>query len=353
MVRALWFCVLALACAIAAPAAAAPDLFANDAPPLKLVLTARFDDLARNAPHSTDPYPATLSASDGTGPEQSFSIQVRPRGISRRSHDFCEFPPLALEFPDTGLHGTLFHGQKKLKLVTYCRNAADFEQRIVVEYLAYRLFNLMTPMSYRVRPAQVTYRRRDGDAGVTRFGFLIEDTDNVADRNDLDELKAEARGMTMRQLDAHGTARVAVFEYMVSNLDFDFVAGPPGDHCCHNIKLIAARHATLASATHVVPLPYDFDYSGLVDAPYAVTPESLPVNTVTQRLFRGYCQHNGEIASVVAEFQAHHAEMLAVVNNETRLTPNVRNKTTRYLEGFFAIVADPAKVQREIVGRCR
>ena len=346
-IRALRFYILILASGIAAPAVASSRLFTDDAP-LKLVITAPFEMLVRTAPYKTDPFAATLSANDGAGPDETFAIQLRARGVSRR--EVCEFPPLLLEFKDAEVRDTLFKGQEKLKLVTWCRHGADAEQRIVIEYLAYRMFELLTPVSYRVRAAQVTYRKNKGDAGITRFGFLIEDTDDVADRNDLRELRAGDREIAAGQLDPHATARAALFEYLVSNLDFDFLAGPADAACCHNIKLIAARDATVATAAQVVPLPYDFDSSGLVDAPYARAPKGLKV---TQRVYRGYCQHNGEIASVITEFQAHQSEMLALVNDEPLLMSKFRTKTARYLDEFFAVLADPARVQREIVGSCR
>src|SRR5439155_11002015 len=142
-------------------------------------------------------------------------------------------------------------GQHELKLVTYCRTASDYEQRIVLEYTAYRLYNLITPMSFRVRAADVTYRKDDKDAGVTRFGFVIEDIDDVAERNHLGKLTAATRQITRSQLDPHAEARAAMFEFMIANLDWDFLAGPAGVDCCHNSRFIAAKGAAPATAKGV------------------------------------------------------------------------------------------------------
>jgi hypothetical protein len=352
MVRALWFGLTALAWMLASPAGAKSALFSDEAP-LQLVINAPFPALVRAAKTNTNPLPATLSVTDGAGPAQSFPIQLRARGLTRRTGGYCSFPPLSLNFDKAAVRGTVFQGQKKLKLVTYCNTPADQEQRIVLEYLAYRLYNLVTPMSYRVRPADVTYRNGDKDGGLKRFGFLIEDIDDVADRNHRQELKVASKQVSAAQLDARATARAAMLEFMIGNLDWDFLAGPAGSDCCHNSRFIAAKGATAATATAVVPLPYDFDYSGLVDAPYAVAPEKLRVSGVTDRLYRGYCVSSGEIPSVVEEFRAHRAEMMALIDTEPRLNPRFRAKAARFMEGFFAVLDDPARVQAQIVRRCR
>jgi hypothetical protein len=352
MIRTLWFGLAAVAWMLASPAAAKSDLFSDEAP-LQLVINAPFPALVRAAKTNTNPFPATLSVTDGAGPAQSFPIELRARGLTRRTGGYCSFPPLSLNFDKAAVKGTVFHGQKKLKLVTYCNTPADQEQRIVLEYLAYRLYNLVTPMSYRVRAADVTYRKGDKDAGLKRFGFLIEDIDDVADRNHREELTAASKQVSAAQLDARAAGRAAMLEFMIGNLDWDFLAAPAGADCCHNSRFIAAKDMTPATATAVVPLPSDFDYSGLVDAPYAVAPESLRVNGVTDRLYRGYCVSSGEMPAVIEEFGRRRAEMMALINGDPRLNPRFRAKAGRFMDGFFAVLDDPARVQAQIVKKCR
>lgn len=352
MIRALWFGLMAVAWAAASSSAAESRLFVDEAP-LKIVITAPFPELVRNAKTNTSPYPASLSVTDGAAAAQSLPIQVNARGLTRRTAGYCAFPPIGLTFDKATAHGTIFQGQHKLKLVTYCRTPSDYEQRIVLEYLTYHLYNLITPMSFRVRAADVTYRKDDKDAGVTRFGFLIEDIDDVAQRNHLQKLTAATRQISRAQLNPHAEARAALFEFMIGNLDWDFLAGPAGVDCCHNGRFLAARGATPANATSVVPVPYDWDYSGLIDAPYSGVPEGIPINRLTDRYFRGYCESSGEIAAVIEEYRARRAEMMAVINGEARLNPSFRAKSTRFLEGFFTLLDDPARVQSQIVRHCR
>jgi hypothetical protein len=353
MIRALWVGLLALAWMAASPAAAASRLFSDEAP-LKIVITGPFPTLVRAAKTSTNPYPATLSVTDGAGAAQTMPIQMSARGLTRRTAGYCSFPPLALIFDKTKAHGTLFQGQHRLKLVTYCKNQDDFEQRVVLEYLAYKLYNLITPMSFRARAADVTYRKDETDAGVTRFGFLLEDIDDVAERNHLAKLTAATRQILPAQLDAHAAVRGTLFEFMISNLDWEFLAGPAGVDCCHNSRFLAAKGATPATARAIVPVPYDWDYSGFVDSPYAGPPEGIrSVNRTTDRFYRGYCITTGEVPSVIEEYRAHRAAMMAVIDGEPRLKANFRSKAARFIDGFFTLLDDPERVQSQIVKHCR
>lgn len=348
---------LAMAWLVAAPAAAAPSrLFVEDAL-LKLTLTAPFPTLVRSARSSTKPYPATLAVSQAGGPEQSIPIQLAARGVTRRTGGYCSFPPLSLAFAKGAAKGTPFHGQRRLKLVTYCNAGRDYEQRVVLEYLSYRIYNLITPMSFRVRKAEVTYRTGPGDQVVTRIGFLIESLDDLARRNGRAPLMAKVNQVSAGQLDQRASARASLFQYMISNLDYEFLAGRTGEDCCHNARLIAAPNAIPGVATGVIPIPYDFDYSGFVDAPYAGVPVEIEQNdgisSVKERLYRGYCASNPEIAKAAAEFRAARGETMSLVNGEPSLTEAFRNRATRFLEGFYAVLDDPAQLERKIVKHCR
>jgi len=211
----------------------------------------------------------------------------------------------------------------------------------------------VTPISFRVRAAEVTYRASAADPGLTRFGYLIEDIGDVADRNGRAELTAASHQVPPTRLDAQATARATLFEYMIGNLDWEFLAGPPGAGCCHNGRLLAAPGANAATASDVVPTPYDYDSSGFVDAPYAEPPEGVPIERVTDRYYHGYCVSTPTMGAVIDEFRARRAAMTALIEAEPHLNATFRAKAERYLESFFAVLDDPRRVQREINARCR
>ena len=64
-------------------------------------------------------------------------------------------PPLFVSFGDETARGTLFEGQTMLPLTTHCRDSSSYEQYVLKEYLAYRIYNLLTDKSLRVRLARV------------------------------------------------------------------------------------------------------------------------------------------------------------------------------------------------------
>lgn len=329
------------------PAAAQIPLF-TDETPIPITIDAPFDTLVRRARTSTETYPAQVSIG---GIDRAFAIEINARGLSRRTRDdFCQFPPLRLDFPEREMRGTPFERQNRLKLVTYCRPPASYSERIVLEYLAYRLFNLVTDESFRVRATDVTYRDAEGRRSeITRFGFLIEDVDDVARRNGGRRELQIPTAIAVDRLDAEDAARYALFQFMIGNLDWSLVSGPDGEDCCHNTKLIAARDGSGAAT----PIPYDFDFSGLVDSPYATPPPNIAVNSVTTRYYRGYCRHNDALPGVIEDFRMRRQAMQDLIAAEQRLSPSRRRTAQAFIDGFFAVLDDPGRFDRSVIRRCR
>ena len=222
-------CALAAAAIAGSPAAAAPTpLFASDAA-IHVTIQGPVGLVSRNA--AKGPQDATLAV-EGPDPER-LAIRISARGITRLKRDVCQFAPLRVEFTVPPGASSLFAGQKRLKLVTHCRANPGFQQSVLLEYSAYELFNLMTPASYRVRLATVDYVEPDGRPLVSRLGFFLEDTADVARRNDLAAVHTVGP-IPIEQLSARDAARVAMFEYMISNYDWSLRMGAPGNECCHN-----------------------------------------------------------------------------------------------------------------------
>jgi len=348
--RTLLACLALCTAALGTAAHAQTPLFSADTE-LQLIIEGPLNTLIREAPRSTDPHPATVTLV-GAGEPSRFEIELSARGLSRRTRGNCTMPPLRLDFDGDALSGSVLQGQNRIKLVTRCRTGAVFEQVNAHEYLAYRLYNEITPLSYRVRPVRVTYRDTEGRRREeTQLNFLVEDIDDVADRNRLVALEVQSNEVRISQLDGQAAARFALFQYMISNLDWDMLfARPDADDCCHNSKLLAASQE---ARTSIIPVPYDFDSSGLADAPYAGVPESLPVRNVRQRLWRGYCRHNAELPAAIAHFQSRREAINAVIASEPRLSESRRQSTRRYIDEFFELIADPARVDSQLIRRCR
>jgi hypothetical protein len=343
--------VFALALAVAAQPVGMPPskkptpLFADDQP-IHIGLRAPISAIARTPSNLRTARPATLTLFAATA--ETHSIQLSPRGLTRRLKITCGFPPLRLEFTSKPAATSLFKGQRRLKLTTHCRPSPKHQQYVLLEYAAYRLFNVVSRHGLRARLATVDYAEADGRPVISRLGFLVEDGDDAAKRNGLVEARMPAR-ISPSQLDPTAAARAALFEYMIGNLDWSMRAGPQGDVCCHNFRLMAA---SAAARTGLVPIPYDFDYSGFVNAPYAAPPAGIPVSSVRERRYRGHCIHNMQAIQVAAEFRAKRPELMAVLDSLPQLETGRRQSASAYLDGFFRDIATDGDVAKRLLNTC-
>jgi hypothetical protein len=321
-------------------------LFDNDET-LTVTMRAPWIDLERKVKYQ-GAYPATIEYTDDLGNSMTHEMTVERRGITRQR--VCRYPPVKLRFEKERVKGTTFRGQKSLKLVTHCEKATKFEQYYVLEMLAYRMYNLITDYSFRVRPLSVTYvNSGNGKKDGPRFAFLIEDDSDVAKRNNLKKLRTPR--ITPSQLEPQLSSYFSLFQYMIGNVDWAALSGPDPKECCHNVKLLAPK--PLGPQDWIYPAPYDFDSSGLVDADYAAPPNGLPINSVTQRLFRGYCRHNTTLEDARTHILEKKAAILALIENEERLQSGSKKKASKYIGKYFEILEDQDDFESQIISRCR
>lgn len=330
--------VTALAIAATAPTAAsaapAKPLFASDD---LIRVTIKGPISLLSSKRSTAAQPATLSANGVTLP-----ISLTPRGITRLKKDICQFPPLRVTFTQAPPAGSLFQGQDKLKLVTHCRNSQEFQQKVLLEYSAYRIYNLLTPQSFRARLAQVDYVDPDGKPVTSRVGFFLEEFGDVAQRNDM-RVAHMGSLVGLQQIDPTAGARFAIFNYLISNYDWSMRAGPEGDECCHNGRLMS-----VSGGGTLTPVPYDFDFSGLVDAPYAGPPEGIPIKTIRERNYRGYCAHMAQARAIAAQVSARRGQILGIFGTIPGMDSRTAAKGAGFISGGLSDV-DSGKIFRTCV----
>lgn len=334
----------ALLLAVASPSAAAvgdePLFQSSDL--LRLTINGPISTIARN--RAEEPRPATLTVA---GTNQALPVTLTTRGITRKASDICQFPPLKVSFSGRPPEGSVFAGQKSLKLVTHCRGAESFQQYVLLEYAAYRMFNVLSPASFRVRLAQIDYV--DGGKTVaSRYGFFIEDLGDVARRNSMQEGKLPAM-IPINSLSPRHAALYAMFQHMIANHDWSMRAGPAGEDCCHNAKMLTPARGVSAGA---IPIPYDFDFSGFVNAPYATPPDVLKIANVRQRQYRGYCMHNGEAYFVAAQMRTQRPQLIAAISSTPGIDPKTVQRATAFLDSFFADIASNDTVKAKVLKSC-
>jgi hypothetical protein len=291
-------------------------------------------------------YPARIEFTDDLGNVNLLEVTTERRGMSRQV--VCRYPPIKLRFQKAAVKRTVFRGQKSLKLATHCDIGVRFEQYQILEILAYQMYGLITDFSFRVRPLSVTYVDSEfGGSDGPRFAFLIEDDDDLAIRNGQKKLKIGE--ITPEQMHPQESSNLSLFQYMIGNTDWVALNDPDSEECCKNIKLIGQD----PNNDPIYAIPNDFDSSGLVNAHYAVPSTNLPIDDVTQRLFRGFCLHNGTLEDAKQRFLAKEQDIYSLVENEGRLTSDSKKKASVYLGEFFEIMRDQKKFEKEIISNCR
>ena len=319
-----------------------PGLF-DSAQPLVVVINAPWRKLIRKKDDTQ--WPATLDMTGPDGVSRSIKLTVERRGISRQR--VCDFPPIRLRFDKESVEGTIFQGEGALKLVTHCDDGEKWTQYYVLEMLAYEIYNLITDYSFRVRRMNVKYNDVDRtDKPEPHFAFVIEDVDELADRHDLDEL--DLPFVRPNRLDSTTASQLGLFELMIGNLDWSAIKGPD-QSCCHNVKLIGKG----PDIDPVIPVPYDFDSAGFVDAHYAQAPDGLGVRSVTTRLYRGYCASTDTMPTVRRQILDLEPRILGIIREEPRLNDRSRRQATDFLSEYFDILRDDKAFAENVTEKCR
>jgi len=335
-----------LACVPAAGAAPASPLFASEEP-LELAIAGPLTSVIRDNSEEPEYREAMLRFAGDAGIEHELAIKLRPRGLSRRDRNACSFPPLRLNFAKKTVAGTVFEGQDKLKLVTHCKDRSRrHEQFVLQEYLIYRIFNALTENSFRVRLVNIEYTDTDSKRKPVRApGFLIEHKSELARRRGFEDVEIER--IRAAELEPSATALLGVFQYLVGNTDWEALAGPAGDECCHNV--VPFRD----TGGRYVPVPYDFDSTGVIDPPYAAPHESLKIKSVRTRLYRGYCQPAPHLDAALELVAGRQETIYALFRAQAGLDRKTAERSLDYFDDFFEILDDPRKLDREIRRNCR
>jgi hypothetical protein len=306
---------------------------------LAFTLTSDFGSIDRDRdPNSTKRFPGEIQIQQDGGGERSIPLQVGARGHARRDPRVCAVVPLRLDFAKKDVAGTVFEGQRDLKLVTHCENNADYEQHVLSEYLAYRIFNAFTPRSFRARLVKVTYiDPKKTKRPPARYGILLENDEDLARR--LEGRLYAIKNRLYRFLDQDSLTLMTLLQYMVGNTDYSIMA-------LHNVKIVQDRAGIL------YPVTYDFDYSGLANTGYGLVDKRLAIQSVRDRLYRGPCKTMEELAPFVARFLAKKDEVAALIDAVPDMKPDRREDAHSYLGAFFATLANPGKTKRELIDSC-
>lgn len=259
------------------------------------------------------------------GPD-SLALDIRLRARGNFRYQNCLFPPVRLNLKNSGTSFTDLAEMDNLKMVTHCNNQEEYIVYLMREYLAYKLYNIITDNSFRVRLLRVHYRDSgEGDNNFTSLGFMIEPVVHLEKR--LDVIETEEEGVTLQMLGKQNSSRLSLFQYIIANNDWLI-------YTLHNIKLF--RTFDINSDIDYIAVPYDFDYSGFVNTSYAV--ESLDqTRKLRERIFTGVCRPAEEWKEELEEFKGYRKEMLKEIGALKFLSVKDRSDLKQFIRSFYSL----------------
>jgi len=264
-------------------------------------------------------------------------IKIKTRGHFRKLSGNCQYPPILLNFSKSSTpESSIFWNQDKMKLVTPCRG----DEYVINEYLVYKLYNLITPKSFKARLVKVVYEDTvKNKTSDPYYGILLEEENQMAERNL--SVSIEKIGLNPKITQKEDFLKMAVFEYMIGNTDWSV-------QYQQNIKLI-----TDDTTKYPITVPYDFDHAGIVRAPYAHPAPELKMSSTLQRRYRGYCVTDmNEFDKSFEIFNQFKNDFYALYVGNPLLSSGYQNQTIKFLDQFYETINNPEKAKKEFTYPC-
>ena len=315
-----------------------PNKLFRAADPVTMWLEADFKTVFKDRDStSTKRYPAKLKYLGESGDTLTQDVELGTRGHFRLRT--CSYLPLKVYFDKEKTKGTLFGGEASMKLTSHCQKDDRYAQNVLVEYAIYGMYNALTPVSLKARLANVTWvDTKDPKFTITRPAFWTEDDDEMAKRNGGKVLMQQ--GGTASQMDERQMAITDLFQYMIGNTDYSL-------SYLHNYRIVQTD-----TSMNYYPMAYDFDWTGLVNAPYAKPDYRLPIKRVTDRLYRGGCHSEELLQSTIGLFKANKAAIYGNLTALKGLEPDRLKEATEFLDEFYKMADDAGQVRRELRRVC-
>jgi hypothetical protein len=305
--------------------------FSKDPSITEVTLTTNLDSLSENKFRDFEVNSTYAYTVDGK--DVIWTVKISPRGKSRKK--ICDIPPYYLNFSKNELKARgIKKKHDKLKMVNYCKKGKRYEYFLFREYLVYKMYNIISENSFRVKLTHVTYKDAQNDVDpFTKYSFLIEDTDEMADRVNAKEINKY--DVSTDSCSSFDFDVLCMFQYMISNTDWN-------TSLLHNVKLIEKK-----KTGEVVVVPYDFDYSGLVNAEYSVPNPDYPQFGVRHRIYIGDYPTDEEMEKIIQHFKEREQEIYALINDFELLDKGWKKDMNRFLKKFFKDLKKPKKLKRK------
>ena len=267
----------------------------------------------------------------------TLNAKVRTRGHMRL--EICNYPPLKLKIDKDDLTKYNLSSLNELDIVNHCDQTETHDQLLLKEYLAYKLWELVSPTYLKTQLIRLHYQNPDGtEAHESAPAFIMEDPEEMANR--LDGRLPKNSIMSKSAIARQPFLRLCLFEFMIGNTDWHVPSR-------HNLEFIGISGYQL-----LVAIPYDFDYSGLVHANYAIPHETLKLPDVAIRYYQGWCHTESEVRGQLQIFLDQKEKILAMPYQIQGLNEKSIRQAVDYLQDFFDIVENPKKLENQVIKHC-
>ncbi len=307
---------------------------------LEVEIITDLDTLINDMGDDPQYFPAVFKYRETTGDWITLNVDIRTRGKFRKNSDNCDFPPLKIDFKKDRMN-TIFEPYKDLKMVTHCQSEIPvYNQYVLQEYLIYKSYNLFTDLSFRVRLLSITYIDDENpERTIEKYGFFLENAEDVARRNNGYLLELETVNTDL--IDQDQLTLVSFFEYMIINTDWSM-------SIMHNVELVAVNYFDPP-----FPVPFDFDWSGLINIPYEVPSSSGYRTREPERIYKGVCRKKRELRKVVDLFHARKQMLFDLYMDFPYLDQDIKTHTLEELQIFYEILNDKYIFRIEFIEHCR
>jgi len=285
-------------------------------------------------------FDASLTVKESDTDSITQHIKVKARGYFRCN--FCSFPPLMMKFKNKNDDAIQVEG-KTLKLVTHCHPTSKFDEYVLKEYLAYKLLNnLDSNYSFKTRLVRIHYVDvNKSKNSYTAYGILIENETMLAQRNNAVIIKSDK--FTPKDMNPTDLNRMALFNFMIGNTDWSV-------QMQHNIKILLSFDKPHGKG---IPVLYDFDYSGLVNAYYSAPFEELPIKSVTERYYQGICTGAEQLKPLIEEFAGLKDRMLGTIQDFPYLSKNDKKQAVSYISSFYGLYRNQNFIISQLNRTCK
>ena len=283
--------------------------------------------------------PAVLTLHHQNGKTKK-NISLKARGEARKT--ICYFPPIKLKLKDVFPDDPYLSKVKNQKLVTHCNMSKSYTQTILREYLIYKIYNLITEKSFRVRLVDMDYiDSEDNVKPFTRYAFLIEDIDILADRNN--SFVVGSKNLRMKHVNRSSMIQLSLFQYMIGNVDWSITA-------LHNVKLLRVNEL---GEDLPYAIPYDFDYAGFVNATYAINVQNPKITSVKTRMFVGICYSKEDYQTIAYRFSEKKKEITNLITNFDLLEAKTKKRLVSYIDDFHELIEQDDFYEEYVLPVCK